>query len=468
MRVFADIQLAPPSIARAPIPLVFHCSSSAKIVCVFERPILRRPGFLDKLSNYVSVVRRGVAEVSAARERGGLPVELGNTPGQKTAPPDLWVTEMGGAYNSGRPGVTDAFVSTFWFADALGLLALHGTQVVCRQTLIGGSYGLLSLGMSAGSMTPQQARELADLPAGMLSAPEPPPRGVSPDLWVAALWRRLMGQHVLLMSVNPVNASSLASQSPLRAYAACAAPTSGAPRGAVSLLLLNLHKASVEVDVGALFARFRVVPRAGSSALVGSPLAACSGMPLAPPVALRGGSVGAGAPSVAAAMEALPATAAAMREECAMRCALNSLCGSFAVSLMQPKLDAGGSGVGDGAAAAAAAAAAETVVSCALHEGGEQLGEHERLAGPPPQLGCFARERAPLGNASTWHEWRFTASALQSREAQLNGYPMLIERQAKGELPDLQPLVVSGAEELALAPRSVGFFLFPDAGWPEC
>ena len=31
----------------------------------------------------------------------------------------LWVTEMGGAYNSGRPGVTDAFPAVFWFADAL-------------------------------------------------------------------------------------------------------------------------------------------------------------------------------------------------------------------------------------------------------------------------------------------------------------------------------------------------------------
>ena len=60
--------------------------------------------------------------------------------------PELWVTEMGGAFNSGRPGVTDSFVSTSWFADALALLALHGTRVVCRQTLLGGSYALLALG----------------------------------------------------------------------------------------------------------------------------------------------------------------------------------------------------------------------------------------------------------------------------------------------------------------------------------
>ena len=52
---------------------------------------------------------------------------------------------MGGAFNSGRPDVTDSFASVFWFADALGTLALFGTEVVCRQTLIGGSYGLLAL-----------------------------------------------------------------------------------------------------------------------------------------------------------------------------------------------------------------------------------------------------------------------------------------------------------------------------------
>jgi hypothetical protein len=33
--------------------------------------------------------------------------------------------------------------SSFWYADALGTLSLHNHTGFCRQTLLGGSYGLL-------------------------------------------------------------------------------------------------------------------------------------------------------------------------------------------------------------------------------------------------------------------------------------------------------------------------------------
>lgn len=86
-----------------------------------------------------------------------------------------WVGEAGGAYNSGRHLVTDAFVFSFWYADELsgvsgfcgcswicvcfecffffffarfldqlGMAARFDTKSYCRQSLVGGNYGLLN------------------------------------------------------------------------------------------------------------------------------------------------------------------------------------------------------------------------------------------------------------------------------------------------------------------------------------
>ncbi|CAL5397139.1 unnamed protein product [Camellia sinensis] len=55
-----------------------------------------------------------------------------------------WVGEAGGAYNSGRNLVTNAFVFSFWCLDQLGMAASYDTKTYCRQTLIGGNYGLLN------------------------------------------------------------------------------------------------------------------------------------------------------------------------------------------------------------------------------------------------------------------------------------------------------------------------------------
>ncbi|KAF5459240.1 hypothetical protein F2P56_023212 [Juglans regia] len=55
-----------------------------------------------------------------------------------------WVGESGGAYNSGHNLVTNAFVFSFWYLDQLGMASAHDTKTYCRQTLIGGNYGLLN------------------------------------------------------------------------------------------------------------------------------------------------------------------------------------------------------------------------------------------------------------------------------------------------------------------------------------
>ncbi|KAF5461389.1 hypothetical protein F2P56_017493 [Juglans regia] len=55
-----------------------------------------------------------------------------------------WVGEAGGAYNSGHNHVTNAFVFSFWYLDQLGLASSFDTKTYCRQSLIGGNYGLLN------------------------------------------------------------------------------------------------------------------------------------------------------------------------------------------------------------------------------------------------------------------------------------------------------------------------------------
>ncbi|MED6206042.1 hypothetical protein PIB30_023258 [Stylosanthes scabra] len=57
---------------------------------------------------------------------------------------NAWVGEAGGAYNSGGLGISDTFVNSFWYLDELGIASRYNTKVYCRQTLIGGNYGLLN------------------------------------------------------------------------------------------------------------------------------------------------------------------------------------------------------------------------------------------------------------------------------------------------------------------------------------
>lgn len=110
-----------------------------------------------------------------------------------------WVGESGGAYNSGGRLVSDTFVNSFWYLDQLGMASKYNTTVYCRQTLIGGNYGLLN--------------KTTFVP--------------NPDYYSALLWHQLMGKGVLLVDRN---ASSF-----LRSYAHCSKGRAG-----ITLLLINL------------------------------------------------------------------------------------------------------------------------------------------------------------------------------------------------------------------------------------
>ncbi|KAI4966128.1 hypothetical protein ZWY2020_046446 [Hordeum vulgare] len=112
-----------------------------------------------------------------------------------------WVGEAGGAYNSGHHLVTDAFVFSFWYLDQLGMSAKYDTKTYCRQSFIGGNYGLLN------TTTFQP----------------------NPDYYSALLWHRLMGTTVLDAKFSGTN-------NLIRAYAHCAKNSPG-----ITLLLINLH-----------------------------------------------------------------------------------------------------------------------------------------------------------------------------------------------------------------------------------
>ncbi|KAM0847660.1 hypothetical protein ACQ4PT_054879 [Festuca glaucescens] len=115
-----------------------------------------------------------------------------------------WVGEAGGAYNSGHHLVTDAFVFSFWFLDQFGMSAKYDTKSYCRQSFIGGNYGLLN------TTTFQP----------------------NPDYYSALLWHRLMGTRVLDAKFNGTNM--------IRAYAHCAKHSPG-----ITLLLINLHGSAI-------------------------------------------------------------------------------------------------------------------------------------------------------------------------------------------------------------------------------
>ncbi|XWS26195.1 hypothetical protein CRYUN_Cryun26dG0010200 [Craigia yunnanensis] len=118
-----------------------------------------------------------------------------------------WVGEAGGAYNSGQNLVSNSFVYSFWYLDQLGMASSYDTKTYCRQSLIGGNYGLLD----TATFVPH------------------------PDYYSALLWHRLMGRNVLSTSFSGTKS--------VRAYAHCSKQSQG-----ITLLLINLN-ASTTVQV---------------------------------------------------------------------------------------------------------------------------------------------------------------------------------------------------------------------------
>ncbi|XP_058081097.1 heparanase-like protein 2 [Magnolia sinica] len=116
---------------------------------------------------------------------------------------DASISESGGAYNSGGREISHSFVNSFWYLDQLGMASTFNHKVYCRQSLIGGNYGLLN----TTTMVP------------------------NPDYYSALLFHRLMGRGVL---------STLHDGSPyLRAYSHCSRQKPG-----ITLMLINLSNST--------------------------------------------------------------------------------------------------------------------------------------------------------------------------------------------------------------------------------
>lgn len=101
---------------------------------------------------------------------------------------ELWVGEAGGLSGGGVRGFTDGYTGGRWWLASLGVHALFGVSVFCRQDLVGGNYGLLA------DNFPWNTPLSTD--AVSMQAVEP-----MPDFWTAVLWKQLMGQRVLKASV---------------------------------------------------------------------------------------------------------------------------------------------------------------------------------------------------------------------------------------------------------------------------
>lgn len=115
----------------------------------------------------------------------------------------LWITETGNASCGGDPDWSRSFAATFFWLNELGQMARRGVQVVFRQSMSDGDYALLNWATT-----------------------DP-----TPDYWASLLWRRLMGERQLAVSLRaPRN---------VRVFASC---TAGRRSGSVTFLVLNLDR----------------------------------------------------------------------------------------------------------------------------------------------------------------------------------------------------------------------------------
>jgi len=118
----------------------------------------------------------------------------------------VWIGEGAMASHSGQAGVTDTFLSTMWFANALGSVAKTKPVPIstfCRQTLVGGHYGLL-------------IQDTLD---------------PLPDFYLMRLWTHIVGNQ----AVGPLGVKSTANTGNLLIHAFC-----GKNTAEVVLIVINI------------------------------------------------------------------------------------------------------------------------------------------------------------------------------------------------------------------------------------
>ena len=117
----------------------------------------------------------------------------------------VWIGESAAAWEGGRNGITNGFVSAFWYLDTLGQAASMGHAAFCRSSLVGNQYGLL-----------EQKFQLYK---------------PNPDFWVALLFRRLVigrlgttHRRPIMMDAMQFTPGKVDFDPDVRTYLACTPP----------------------------------------------------------------------------------------------------------------------------------------------------------------------------------------------------------------------------------------------------
>lgn len=119
----------------------------------------------------------------------------------------VWLGETGPALCGGEPGFSDTYLASLWWLDHLGQMAVHNQQVLIRQSLTGGDYGLID-------------DETLD---------------PTPGYWTSYFWKKFMGTRVL--GIDAVQQQPTPEGPTLRAYAHCTANQ----KNTATLVLINTH-----------------------------------------------------------------------------------------------------------------------------------------------------------------------------------------------------------------------------------
>ncbi|XP_067134857.1 heparanase-like [Centruroides vittatus] len=124
----------------------------------------------------------------------------------------IWLGETSSAYGGGAPHLSNSYIAGFMWLDKLGISAVHGIDVVIRQSLMQGNYALLTK-----NLKPQ------------------------PDYWLSVLYKWLVGDKVIKIHTSP-------SDRKLRIYAHCTQTERLYNiSDSVTVFIINLHNSTVKV-----------------------------------------------------------------------------------------------------------------------------------------------------------------------------------------------------------------------------
>ena len=154
----------------------------------------------------------------------------------------LYLEEFATQAGGGCDGLSNRFVSGFWFLHALGLAGQMGVQRTTRQDLVGWSFTSGVSHYPLAGMPGWRNRTVDGIPTP------------HPDYFTALLWRQLVGDRVLSVKLN----ASDAVNETFAVHAWCA--TKEASAGGVVLVYINTAEDMVELSLSGLEATPRVHP----------------------------------------------------------------------------------------------------------------------------------------------------------------------------------------------------------------